>query len=63
MDPCRPSFSFTAHPNLAAQDLKKLQYTAKLTASKIDQAAAKRDEDVTKDWSLVPKPRDAARRR
>lgn len=47
-------FSFTAHPGLAEQDLKKLQYTAKLTAAKIDQAAAKKDEDPSKDWSLVP---------
>jgi GAF domain-containing protein len=54
-------FSFTAHASLAEQDLKKLQYTAKLTAAKIDQAAAKKNDDATKDWSLVPKPREAAR--
>lgn len=47
-------FSFTAHPGLAEQDLKKLQYTARLTAAKIDQAAAKRDAQLTKDRSLVP---------
>eukprot|EP01034_Spumella_vulgaris_P007062 gene7062-8996_t len=54
-------FSFTAHPSLAEQDLKKLQYTAKLTAAKIDQAAAKKDEDPTKDWTLAPARQQAWR--
>jgi len=47
-------FSFQGNPNLAGQDLKKLKYTAQLTAAKIDQNVAKRDDDPTKDWSLVP---------
>ncbi len=35
-------FSFATHPGLTERDLKKLQYTAKLTAAKIDKAAIAR---------------------
>jgi len=54
-------FSFAGNPNLAEQDLKKLKYTAQLTAAKIDQNMAKPDSDPSKDWSLVPQARQGAR--
>ncbi len=51
-------FSMSANPDVHQNDMRKLKYTAQLTAKQIDQHAAKPADDPTKDWSLVPRAQE-----